>query len=92
MLDATVNVEVVFAPVEETVYVCAEANVIPLVVAETSKVAPDALITPVEFAIEPEPDNASVPAFMVVEPLYKFAVVKVNVPLPALVKDLSGEV
>ena len=60
-------------PVSETI-------VAPVVVAEISKIPDPLCVTPLEVAMAPVPDKASVPALIVVAPVYVFATERVWVP------------
>jgi len=60
-------------PVSETIAA-------PVVVAEISKIPDPLCVTPLEVAMAPVPDKASVPPLIVVAPVYVFAPDNVRVP------------
>ena len=82
---ATVSVDVVLLPVAAIDNICDAPRVVPLVVAEILKVAPEAIAIVGELAIEPEPLRAKVPALIAVFPLYVFIPPKVRFPAPFFV-------
>jgi len=66
-------------PVSETI-------VAPVVVAEISKIPDPLCVTPLEVAMAPVPDKESVPALIVVAPVYVLVPESVSVPVPNFVK------
>ena len=91
-LEPTVNVEVALLPLAGTEKIWLALKATFAVMAETSNVAPDAVVIVPEFEIVPEPDNAKVPEEIVVVPTYVLSPERVKVPEPVFTIDRLSSV
>lgn len=78
-------VEVELLPVDGILITCEALKDVPLVLAETSKLAPEATLIVAELAIAPAELSANEPVEIVVLPLKVLFPVKINDPEPVLV-------